>query len=233
MAVVLLAACSESMPTIVDEAEVFRPLDLRVISAPAMVVVYAREPERPCSCENGDFPELGMCARTSDILSCTCEPAPAFCIHRIAVESEGRVLAEYLRADHSAGEEVYLLVPELQTVSAPQLVVDGCGARAEIPVGGPGPQPTITTTSRTPEDRLRVDWTTDRPPASSIAMVNSGFSGQRCQVVAMTHDFEPIPAGTRLDIEVFGLDPPVPRPTPFGDALVYPAGLAYQALVVP
>jgi hypothetical protein len=233
LVIVLLAACGEPDP--VDPHEVFRPLDIRVVSEPSMVTVYIREPERPCSCESGDFPEIGSCAGISDIATCGCAPAPAFCVHRIAVESDGRMLAEYLPGDNAAGQAPGLFVPELQTVSAPQVVVEGCGARAEIPVGGLGPRPTFTAT-RAPDDHIQVDWTTDRPAASAIATVSNGLYGELCQAVSPTLELEHFLLGassSRLFIEVLGLDPPFSYPTPFGDALVYPAGVASQQVTFP
>ncbi len=231
----LLVACEQSSPELVDEDDVFRRLDVRILSGPEQVIVYIRERDRPCSCENGDFPETGgLCVGSSDVGICECQPAPAFCVRRITLESEGRVLAEYLQGFLPYGQEVYLRVPELQMVAAPYVVVDGCGARAEIPVGGIGPQPSITV-SRTPDDLVRVEWMTDRPAASAIASVYTTFYAAHCNVAEQTHDFAGFTSSnsTPLGIGVVGLDLPVSHVTPFGTALVYRAGFAGAELAAP
>jgi hypothetical protein len=76
-----------------------------------------------------------------------------------------------------------------------------------------------------------VDWTTDRPAASTIAELGNMFAGEECHAAGMTVDFPGIPLqpDAIYSLGVLALDPPVASPTPFGDAAVFSAGITFQS----
>ncbi len=204
-------------------------VELRILAGAGRAIVYAREPDRPCRCNWGEFPVVGMCEGISDTPKCACDPTPASCIERIAVESEGETLGAVVTDTRREGLELELDLPGLATSVAPQLVVEGCGGRAEIPLGTPGPMPTVTVT-RASENVGHVEWTNDRPSTSAMLANSFGVYAEVCLVTAQTYELQ-IPWSATAYVEVRALDAPVSYTTPIGTALVYPTGFSETSMV--
>jgi hypothetical protein len=164
----LVAGCSNGPVTLLD-------LDIRVDDD--SVAVYAREVERACTCSAGEFPAVGTCETSSDGISCTCDPPPATCLESFRIE----------RGDQVVHEEPYDRFIEfgyqhLAVVTDPgdELVIEGCGGEARIPLGDDAfPRPTITDLEITTSS-LELAWTTDGPATSALVSMSDGFGGALC-----------------------------------------------------
>src|SRR5262245_53298677 len=87
--ITVLVACGHGHTEVVlpdaSDPHVFARLDMNVVWSPQRLLVFAREPDRPCTCTAGEFPALEACLGNSDAITCTCTPPPASCLASVSI----------------------------------------------------------------------------------------------------------------------------------------------------
>lgn len=154
-------------------------LDIHVVVDDDAVLVTPREVDRPCDCTAGEPPALGSCGGSSDALECSCDPAPASCLDRIAVEKDGEEI-DAAALDNWYG---YASLQIAERGVGNELVLEGCGGMAVIALDSdPWPAPTIEETSQV-GGTLDVRWSTEPEATSVIASLSDGFVSTMCHDV--------------------------------------------------
>jgi hypothetical protein len=187
LAATTLAACSDSGSEDAEDAEdadsveVDDPLvvlDIELLVGRESVVFFASERDRPCDCSNRSFPTPGQCTILTDYTYCDCEPAPASCLREMRVEREGQVIASQAYDPGSLGLGS-MAVPELASSTGNELVLEGCGATARIPL----PQvslgePVVTRISHDDEE-VTFHWEADGAE-TGLGTMGRGFGADAC-----------------------------------------------------
>ncbi len=152
-------------------------LSIDVMTDGTNFALYFREVDRPdCTCNNGNFPDVGACEGNNDGIVCTCDPGPAHCLSRVTALRDGETVgAETVDVDHIWFGYVGFPADE----QADELRIEGCGGEAKIALDYPYSTPTITEKVETEEAVLHLEWTTS-PPAPYEMVTWGSLSSVSC-----------------------------------------------------
>ncbi len=215
----LLAACGAGEDVEVTE------LSLNVTVAPGSVGVYAREVARPCVCSVGEWVDPGECGSSSDAITCDCEPGPASCVERLAIERGGETVAE---ADFEGLDVGYAGLSGGTVGPDFELVIDGCGGTARIPIDATAaPNPTIDEIVDT-GDEVTMRWSAEPTQVTSIVSVGDGFVTDICHVDVTEKTVRDFGFGGEMYLSVRTLAAPEVVNTDLGVATVWTGGTAFE-----
>jgi hypothetical protein len=113
------------------------------------------------------FPDPSSCLAFSDALSCSCEPRPASCLERFAIESSGTTIAA-----GSFAELGTLQHSGIASIDGAEFVVAGCGGEARVSFAAAA-APTVIVSIDT-SDGLQVNWLADPPASEALLAVGQG-----------------------------------------------------------
>jgi len=164
-------------------------IDVRL--TPSVAVIYIQDLDRNCDCTIGNWPAPGECEGDNDGIFCSCDAPgtgegydfPGSCLASIRLERDGVVLAETTYQDSLP--QWFLQSDEFYSGPGLEMVFDGCGGSARVPL--PASAPPVTTVERvaTTSQHIWYDWADPRDANDSFLHHGNGLGGAYC------HEFTP------------------------------------------
>lgn len=176
-----LAGCGDDLgggpPDEVEDPLVV--LDMKVFVGPDWLEFESRERDRACEC-NGDFAESGQCTAFTDVPGCRCDPPPATCLREARIEREGRVIASKPYDPLFGGG--WFSLPDLASTGDDELVLEGCGGEARIPLPRRELDEPVVTQIEHGIQQATFHWEPGQSPtpATGIASVGHTYGANIC-----------------------------------------------------